>query len=128
MHYPHLVHRQDWHDVEDRRAYMEATVEQDIAWQIASNRRTRCMSQRDLAEALGTRQSAVARLEDPTYGRHSIGTLVRVAHAFDCALRVKLIPYSQLAEEVADTSDEALYAAPFSEELQYIETLTDPQP
>jgi len=99
---------------------MEATVEQDIAWQIASNRRARNLSQKDLAELLGTRQSAIARLEDPTYGKHSIQMLIKVAHAFDCALRVGLISYSKLAEEVADTSDEALYAVPFSDERTLI--------
>lgn len=99
---------------------MEATVEQDIAWQIASNRRARNLSQEDLAKLLATGQSAVARLEDPTYGRHSIKMLVKVAHAFDCALRIGLISYSKLAEEVTDTSDEALYAPPFADERHLI--------
>lgn len=118
---PAIYHRQDWLDDDERRAYMEASVEQDIAWQIASNRRARNMSQRALAELIGSKQSAVARLEDSTYGRHSIVTLVKVAHAFDCALRVTLVPYSRLAEEVEDTSDRALYAAPFGEERHLIE-------
>lgn len=116
-----IAQRQDWLNDEERRAYMEATVEQDIAWQIASNRRARKMSQQDLAKAIGTKQSAIARLEDPTYGRHSIAVLIKAAHAFDCALRVSLISYSRLAEEVADTSDEALYASPFAKERQLID-------
>ena len=99
---------------------MEATVEQDIAWQISSNRRARNLSQKDLAGLLETRQSAVARLEDPTYGRQSIQVLIKVAHAFDCALRVSLVSYSKLAEEVADTSDEALYTPPFTDERHLI--------
>lgn len=116
-----IAQHKDWLDDEDRKAYMEATVEQDIAWQIASNRRSRKMSQRDLAKAIGTTQSGVARLEDATYGKHSIKTLVKVAHAFECALRVTLISYSKLAVEVSDTSDGALYAAPFSDERYLIE-------
>ena len=117
---PAIASRKDWLDPEERQAYMEATVEQDIAYQISSNRRSRKLSQRDLAEKLGTRQSAVARLEDPTYGKHSIASLVKVAHALDCALRVTLISYSKLAEEVMDTSDAALYVTPFSHERHLI--------
>lgn len=112
--------RRDWLKDDERKAYMEATVEQDIAWQIASNRRARRWSQKELATRLGTRQSAVARLEDSTYGRHSIQALVKVAHAFDCALRVVLVSYSTLAKEAADTSDEALYVAPFADERPLI--------
>lgn len=117
---PAISNHPDWLEDEERKAYMEATVEQDIAWQIASNRRARNLSQKELADLLETRQSAVARLEDPTYGRHSIRALIKVAHAFDCALRVSLVSYSRLAEEVANTSDEALYAARFVDERYLI--------
>lgn len=117
---PAICYQEGWLDDEFREFYMESTVEQDIAWQIASNRKARKLSQKDLAIKCSTRQSAIARLEDPTYGKHSIAMLVKVAHAFECALRIKLIPYSQLAEEVQDTSDEALLAAPFSEEKHLI--------
>lgn len=99
---------------------MEATVEQDIAWQIAINRKTRKLSQKDLARRCGTTQSGIARLEDTTYGKHSIAMLVKVAHAFDCALRVKLISYSELADEVQDTSEQALTVLSFSEESHLI--------
>jgi transcriptional regulator with XRE-family HTH domain len=78
------------------------------------------MSQSDLAQAIESKQSAIARLEDPTYGKHSIATLMKIAHAFDCALRVTLISYSRLAQEVEDTSDQSLYAAPFEDELHLI--------
>jgi len=108
--------RQDWLDDDERRAYMEATVEQDIAWQIRINRVKRGMDQKSLAKHLGTGQSAISRLEDPAYGRATIPTLVKVAHAFDCALLVRLIPYSELARITSDTTEDALYAAPFEQE------------
>lgn len=117
---PPIAERHDWLVDEERKAYMEATVEQDIAYQIESNRRARKLTQKDLAKKIGTTQSAIARMEDPTYGRHSIPSLVKVAHAFDCAVRVTLISYSKLAEVVADTSDQALFAAPFESERHLI--------
>lgn len=76
----------------------------------------RKMSQQDLADQIGTLQSSISRMEDPDYGRHSLDTLVKVANAFDCALLVKLIPYSVLAQESEDLSPAALYAAPYSVE------------
>ena len=59
-------------------------------------------------------------MEDPTYGKQSLAMLTKVAHAFDCALQVKLIPYSQLAHETQDTSPEALTVASFSDEQHMI--------
>jgi len=100
---------------------MEATVEQDIAWQIKINRVRRGMDQKTLAKAVGTRQSAISRLEDPEYGRASIPTLVKVAHAFGCALQVRLIPYSELARATQDTREDALYAASFEQERHWLE-------
>ena len=117
---PPLFFRREWLDTEMRQAYLEATLEQDIAWQISINRKARHMTQKELATLCDTHQSGIARLEDPTYGKHSLAMLTKIAHAFDCALRVKLIPYSTLAEETQDTSVEALTVAPFADEQHLI--------
>ena len=117
---PALFFRGDWLDTEMRQAYLEATIEQDIAWQISINRKARAMTQKELAKRCDTQQSGIARLEDPTYGKQSLAMLTKVAHAFDCALQVKLIPYSQLAQETQDTSPEALTVASFSDEQHMI--------
>ena len=106
-----------WSDAEYRRAYLLASIEQGIAWQIKTNRNARGLSQTDLANALGTKQSAVSRLEDPSYGGYTLDTLVSVAQAFDCAVSLRFVPYSALARESQDLSPEALYAAPYPEEI-----------
>lgn len=113
-----LTNKEDWHDIESRQAYMEACVEQDIAWQISINRKARELSQKQLAEKIRTTQTAIARWEDPCYGRHSIPSLIKIAHAFDCALMVRLIPYSKLAEITKDTSDSAYLAVSYKSEIQ----------
>lgn len=110
--------REEWHDTEYRHAYMEAAVEQGIAWQIKFNRESRKISQKKMAELLGTQQSAVSRLEDPEYGAHSLETLKKVANIFDCALLVRLVPYSILARELECLSKDELIAEAFSEELK----------
>ena len=62
-----------------------------IAQQVAEQRATRGLSQRELAELCGTTQSAIARLE--AGGRPPrIDTLLRIADALDCELIVELRP------------------------------------
>lgn len=117
---PALLRRTEWEDKEYREAYMEAAIEQGVAWQIRINRKLRGWSQAKLAEALGTGQSAVSRLEDPSYGGHSLDTLIKVANAFDCALSVKLVSFSQLAFDSERLGEAEQCAMPFSIEWEQI--------
>ncbi len=62
-----------------------------IAGKVSERRATMGMSQRELAELVGTTQSAIARLERG--GRPPrIDTLLRIAEALDCELLVELVP------------------------------------
>ena len=64
-----------------------------IADQVAERRQDLGLSQRELAELVGTTQSAVARLERG--GRPPrIDTLLRIADALECDLLVELRPRS----------------------------------
>ena len=59
--------------------------------QVAERRQEKGLSQRELAELVGTTQSAIARLERG--GRPPrIDTLLRIADALDCELVVDLKP------------------------------------
>ena len=63
----------------------------NIAEKVAERRVAMNMSQRELAELVGTTQSAIARLERG--GRPPrIDTLLRIAEALDCELVVDLVP------------------------------------
>ena len=75
------------------------------------------MTQADLAEKLGTRQSAVARLEDPDYGKQSLSVLHKIAAIFDVAAWVEFVPFSTLVQRTADLSPAALTPAPYSSEF-----------
>jgi len=69
-----------------------------IAVELAERRVERGLSQRELAALVGTTQSAIARLESG--GRPPrIDTLLRIADALDCELRVSLTPREDLTEE-----------------------------
>ena len=62
-----------------------------VAGQVAERRRELGMSQQELARAVGTTQSAIARLEGG--GRPPrIDTLLRIAEALGCDLIVELRP------------------------------------
>jgi transcriptional regulator with XRE-family HTH domain len=115
-----LLTRPKWKDKEYRDAYMEASIEQGIAWQIKINRTLRSMTQEDLAKAIGTQQSAISRLEDPTYGAHSLDTLMNIAKTFDCALAVKFVSYSQLAYDSERLGEAEQYAVSYDEESKGI--------
>jgi ribosome-binding protein aMBF1 (putative translation factor) len=69
-----------------------------IAAEVVEQRAARGLSQRELAELCGTTQSAIARLES---GRRAprIDTLLRVANALDCELRVELRPRTRTGGE-----------------------------
>ena len=69
-----------------------------IAEQVARQRAARNLSQRELAELVGTTQSAIARLEGG--GRPPrIDTLMRIAEALDCELTVELRPRTRVEEK-----------------------------
>jgi predicted transcriptional regulator len=62
-----------------------------IADKVAERRLEQGLSQRELAELVGTTQSAIARLERG--GRPPrIDTLLNIADALDCDLHVDLVP------------------------------------
>jgi transcriptional regulator with XRE-family HTH domain len=100
---------------------MEASVEQGIAWQIRANRQSRGLTQAQLATEMNTTQSAISRLEDPEYGCHSLESLTKIAHIFDCALSVRLISYAQLAKDSEDLSMASMEVNSFNKDLMCIE-------
>lgn len=78
-----------WDDVKGRRTAPDAAtrsgVEQDLALgQLIYDLRTEAgLSQRELAERMGTTQSVISRLEEGGGARNRIDTLARVATALD---------------------------------------------
>ena len=54
--------------------------------------KTRGSPSGSLAEQIGTQSSAISRIEDADYDRHSIGLLERVAEALDVRLIIDFEP------------------------------------
>ena len=114
----------EWLDVDYRQATVEATVSNLIAWQVRVNREERGMTQTDLASAMGTQQSAISRLEDTEGGDVMVSTLLKAAHAFDCALLVRFVSHDSFATLTADVRPDRLYAPPFKAAEPKVKALT----
>jgi transcriptional regulator with XRE-family HTH domain len=105
---------------EYRDAFVNAHIAQGLAYQIRALREDRGWSQRELATRLGLKnQSAVARLEDPAYGKLSLATLTKIASIFDIAFLARFVSFGKLIRETQDLSPKALTAMPFNRE-QYL--------
>lgn len=105
-----------------RTAYVDAQVDQGMATQIRVLRESRGWDQKQLAAHIGLRsQSAIARLEDPTYGKFSIATLKKLARAFDVAISVKFVSFSQLIEDTKDLSEKTLKVKSFDDEIEILQ-------
>ena len=77
----------------DFRARFEATGQAwDIALQLAALRQARCLTQKQVAEMLGTKQLAITRLEDPAYSGHSLSMMRKYVEALGTSLDVTVVP------------------------------------
>lgn len=103
----------EWYEVEYREAYLESHVEQIIGWQIKVNREARGLTQKGLAALCNTKQPVISRLESADSNGYSVATLLRIAHAFKCALDIRFIPFSKMALLVENNSPTSLYAEKF---------------
>ena len=87
------------------------------AAQIRAMREKKNWRQEELARKLGMGQARISLLENPNYENMSLKTLKRVANAFDVALMVRFVPFSELFETIDSESPETLAVADFTEEF-----------
>ena len=88
-----------------------------LAFQIRLLREKAGLTQADLARRLKTRQSAVARMEDPNYGKHSLAVLHKIASVFDVSAWVEFVPFSTLLQRTTNLSPQELTPASYKEEF-----------
>ncbi len=63
-----------------------------IAMQISRLRTRAGLTQKQLADLVGTTQSVISRLESTEYSGHSMSMLGKIAAALRCEVRVDLVP------------------------------------
>jgi len=107
---------------EYRDAWVEESVKMAVPYQIQAIRNQRDWSQEILGKKAGMLRNAVSRLESVDYGNLSVNTLLRIAHAFDCGLLVKFVPFSRLVGEFEDVSPEGLEVDSYEDDLSALES------
>ena len=108
---------------EYREALAIEHVNTTLAIQIRKMRESRGWYQDDLADKLDKHQETISQWENPDYGRHTITTLKFLAAAFDVALLVKFIPFSELVRDMVNLSEIRLSPPSFSEERNRVQPL-----
>lgn len=86
-------------DAELRALIEEERVNAPVAREIYDLRTSRGLTQKQLAERVGTTQSVIARLEDADYEGHSLRMLRRIADALGARLSVHLVPEEALTSK-----------------------------
>ena len=80
-----------------RQLANEAVVNAEVAQLIFDVRTKAKLTQKQLAEVVGTTQSVIARLEDADYEGHSLSMLQRIAAAVNKRLEVRFVSNSRKA-------------------------------
>jgi DNA-binding XRE family transcriptional regulator len=99
-----------------RERFVSSHVDKGYAFQIREMREHAELSQTELGALVDMNQNAVHRLESPRYGKATITSLKRMAAAFDVALVVRFVPFSQIINWVSGTPfvDHGLFSGALS--------------
>jgi len=77
---------------EMQRLVADARINAEVAQLIYDVRAKAKLTQKQLAELVGTTQSVIARLEDADYEGHSLSMLQRIASALNKRLEIRFVP------------------------------------
>jgi transcriptional regulator with XRE-family HTH domain len=100
--------RRSFRDEEYRYGYVESFLDAFIAAQLRALRSQRGWEQEDLAKRMGTKQSAISRLENVNYSSWSISTLKRLARVFGVRLKVSFEEFATLPTDIENFNTCAL--------------------
>ena len=80
------------HDAEMARMITEERTNMEVARKIYDLREKAGLSQRALAQLVGTTASVICRLEDADYEGHSLAMLNRIAAALNRRVEIRFVP------------------------------------
>jgi transcriptional regulator with XRE-family HTH domain len=87
------LHQRYISDSHERRVSLETErVNADVAQAIYDLRKEAGLTQKELADLVGTTQSVISRLEDADYEGHSLSMLSRIAGHLNRRLVIKMVP------------------------------------
>lgn len=118
-----------------RDGFVSAHISNTVASQIALLRSERGWTQKELAEKTGMKQSRISALEDPNYENIEVGTLRRLASAFDVGLMVRFAPFSEVVRWSAEVCENKLIVSDYANDVdghetagRFGEAISNPQP
>ncbi len=79
-------------DPEVSEMVREASLNAEVAQLIYEARTKAGLTQKELADLIGTKQPVIARLEDADYDGHSLSMLQKIAHALRQRITIHLVP------------------------------------
>jgi ribosome-binding protein aMBF1 (putative translation factor) len=84
-----------------REGIAKARIHLEVAQMIYDARTKAGLSQRDLAELIGSKQSVIARLEDADYDGHSLSMLQRIGDALGRRLELRFVRANRRGSSLA---------------------------
>jgi transcriptional regulator with XRE-family HTH domain len=108
--------RQTLRDEGDRYVYADTVVNALVSAQIKALRENRQLSQQELADQIGTKQSGISRLEKADYSTWKIETLRRLARAFSVRLRIGFEEFGSLPSDIRGFTKERLCPRSFADD------------
>lgn len=78
-----------------KEEFAKADQAWDIAFQIYDLRKKAGLTQKQLAELVGTKQSNIARIESADYNGYTLTTLEKVTKALKAKLEIRIVPEDQ---------------------------------
>lgn len=107
----------DLKDIESRRLFYAEHISTGLPIQIRELRKKRNLTQKKLGEGTGMDQSTISDIENPNYEyTPQIGTLKRLADAFDVPLIVRFGSWGDLLEWETELSPEAVAPPKFEDD------------
>ena len=88
-----IIHKRYIKGDKKRLKYIDEERERiEIAQKIYELRKQVNLTQQELAELVGTKQSVISRLEDADYYGHTLKMLQKIATAVHCRLQIDFVP------------------------------------
>lgn len=94
-----------------REGFVESHLTSNIAAQVATLRQDRGWTQTHLAKLAKMRQSQISELENPSFSGLTLKTLAKIASAFDVAVIIRFVRFSDVAQYATDET-QGKYSVP----------------
>lgn len=108
-------------DKEYRDAFVASQIRLGLPMQCRALRESRDWTQPKLAQVASMSQPRISEIERPGERNLNLETLLRLASAFDVALQVRFVPFSQFIDNDDELDLANFYVSPFEEDLAGVE-------